>query len=256
MRICLSIICGFALIFSISTKAERDWRVFEKKIADKMKTKNLIYKEKEDKIRLQLSDRLKKLVSNENDKKAIETRIYRYIDRSGKSLFSDRVRHSGYKAVKLRMAPRRKVPELRRGSFFEQRKRYGKTVKRIAKIYRIPPNLLHAIVSAESGYDANAVSSAGAVGLMQLMPATATRYGVINRKDPVDSLKGGTRYFRYLLDMFNNDLRLALAAYNAGENAVIKYGRKIPPYKETRRYVKKVLKYYEEYSRNSGQFRK
>lgn len=245
-----------ALCFSSSIKAERDWRVFEKKIADKIKTKNLIYKEKEDKISLQLSERLKKLVRNENDKKAIETRIYRYIDRSGKSSFSDRVRNSGYKAVKLRVAPGRQVPELRRGSFFEQRKRYGKTVKRIAKTYRISPDLLHAIISAESGYDAKAVSSAGAVGLMQLMPATATRYGVIDRKDPVDSLKGGTKYFRYLLDMFNNDLRLALAAYNAGENAVIKYGRKIPPYKETQRYVQKVLKYYEEYSGKKRSFPK
>ena len=87
---------------------------------------------------------------------------------------------------------------------------------------------------------------------MQLMPATASRYGVKNRKDPTDSLRGGSRYFRDLLDLFDDDIRLALAAYNAGENAVIKYGRKIPPYRETQNYVKKVLKYYEEYSGTSG----
>ena len=86
------------------------------------------------------------------------------------------------------------------------------------------------------------------MGLMQLMPATASRYGVKDRKDPIDSIRGGSRYFRYLLDLFDNDIRLALAAYNAGENAVIKYGRRIPPYRETQNYVKRVLKFYEEYS--------
>jgi len=79
---------------------------------------------------------------------------------------------------------------------------------------------------------------------MQLMPATAERYGVSNRSDPAQNLRGGTEYLHDLLEMFDNDLQLALAAYNAGENAVIRYGNKIPPYEETRGYVRKVLRFY------------
>ncbi len=82
---------------------------------------------------------------------------------------------------------------------------------------------------------------------MQLMPATAQRYGVRNRHDPAANLSGGTRYLRDLLQMFDDDLSLALAAYNAGENAVIRHGRKIPPYEETQTYVRRVLQYYERY---------
>ena len=97
---------------------------------------------------------------------------------------------------------------------------------------------------AESAYRADAVSSKGAVGLMQLMPATAERYGVRNRRDPAQNLSGGSQYLRDLLVMFDNDLQLALAAYNAGENAVIRYGHKIPPYAETQGYVRKVIGFY------------
>jgi soluble lytic murein transglycosylase-like protein len=80
---------------------------------------------------------------------------------------------------------------------------------------------------------------------MQLMPATAERFGVTDPHDPRQNLRGGTRYLHELLKLFNNDLRLAVAAYNAGENAVISYGRRVPPYPETRRYVEKVLGFYE-----------
>jgi len=117
-------------------------------------------------------------------------------------------------------------------------------VRSAAKRHRIDPDLLHAVIRAESSYNPNAVSRTGAVGLMQLMPATARRYGVRNRRDPVDNVNGGARYLRDLLKMFNSNVRLAVAAYNAGENAVIKYGRKVPPYRETREYVKRVLRFY------------
>ena len=103
---------------------------------------------------------------------------------------------------------------------------------------------MHAVVRAESAYNPNAVSRAGAVGLMQLMPATAAHYGVTNRRDPTQNLMGGTRYLAYLLKLFDNDLTLALAAYNAGEGAVQRYGNKIPPYRETQNYVRKVLAFY------------
>ena len=247
MRFSGWVILSFLLLLTDKSTAEKDWGQFDKKIADKMKSKNNFYKEKENKIKSQLSNRIKNIIQNESQSSKLRSRIYRYIDRKGNSTFSDRVRHKGYKEVKLRATPRRKI-EVISGSFYEKRKLYGTVVKQAAQAHRIPASLLHAIISAESGYNPEAVSRAGAVGLMQLMPATASRYDVKDRKDPIDSIRGGARYFRYLLDLFDNDIRLALAAYNAGENAVIKYGRRIPPYRETQNYVKRVLKFYEEYA--------
>jgi soluble lytic murein transglycosylase-like protein len=119
----------------------------------------------------------------------------------------------------------------------------------VAKTYNLSHALLHAIITVESWYDPNAVSTAGAVGLMQLMPETGKRYGVINRRNVKQNINGGSRYFSDLLNMFNNDIKLALAAYNAGENAVKKYQNKVPPYKETKNYIKKVMKYYKRYQR-------
>jgi soluble lytic murein transglycosylase-like protein len=89
---------------------------------------------------------------------------------------------------------------------------------------------------------------------MQLMPATAKRYGVKNRLNPRENIHGGTRYLRDLLIMFDNDLLLALAAYNAGENAVKNYGNKVPPYKETQTYVRKVINYYKKYRQTMGRY--
>ncbi len=112
-----------------------------------------------------------------------------------------------------------------------------------ARKYKLIPELLHAVIEAESAYDPDAVSHAGAVGLMQLMPATAKRFGVTDRTNPSQSIEGGAHYLRVLLDYFDNDLELVIASYNAGEGAVVKYGRKIPPYRETQNYVVKVKKF-------------
>ena len=109
------------------------------------------------------------------------------------------------------------------------------------------PALIHAVIAVESGYNPSARSSAGAVGLMQLMPGTAKRYGVKNRLDPAQNIHGGARYLRDLQVMFDNNLQLVLAAYNAGEEAVRKYGRRIPPYRETAAYVPKVMQLYRKY---------
>lgn len=109
--------------------------------------------------------------------------------------------------------------------------------------------LLHAVIETESDYNPKAVSHKGAVGLMQLMPATAKRFGVTNRYDPTQNIYGGARYLRYLLKLFNNNLQLAVAAYNAGEGNVRKYGNKIPPFRETQGYVKKVMRLYKTYRR-------
>jgi soluble lytic murein transglycosylase-like protein len=108
----------------------------------------------------------------------------------------------------------------------------------------VEEKLVHAVIQTESAYNSSAVSRAGAVGLMQLMPDTAKRYGVTNRTDPVQNVDGGTRYLKDLLDMFNYNLGLAVAAYNAGENAVIRHNNSIPPYPETRNYVRQVLSLY------------
>ncbi|MEO8101561.1 MAG: lytic transglycosylase domain-containing protein [Betaproteobacteria bacterium] len=113
-----------------------------------------------------------------------------------------------------------------------------------ARAHGLDPRLVHAVIRAESGYNANAVSSKGAIGLMQLIPATALRYGVQDSYDPGQNIQGGTRYLRDLMKMFNGNLELAIAGYNAGENAVIRAGNRIPPYPETMAYVPKVLNFY------------
>lgn len=109
---------------------------------------------------------------------------------------------------------------------------------------QVDEKLVHAVIQAESAYNPSAVSRTGAVGLMQLMPGTARRYGVMNRTDPEQNVDGGTRYLKDLLDMFNYNLGLAVAAYNAGEGAVMKYNNSIPPYPETQNYVRQVLALY------------
>jgi len=124
---------------------------------------------------------------------------------------------------------------------------YDRMVNKIARTYGLESALLHAVISVESRYSPKAVSKAGAIGLMQLMPETARRYGVVDPLDPLQNLRGGARYLRYLLKKYNNDRNLALAAYNAGEASVAKYGNQIPPYPETTNYVPRVMGYYRKY---------
>ena len=110
--------------------------------------------------------------------------------------------------------------------------------------YGIDPLLIYSQMHQESSFKLNALSNKGASGLMQLMPATARRLGVTNIYDPKQNIEGGVKYMRMLLDMFGQDVNLALAGYNAGEGAVIKYGRNIPPYNETREYVRRISARY------------
>ena len=128
------------------------------------------------------------------------------------------------------------------------RKQYAPMVSTVAKENGLDPALLHAVITVESGYNPKARSSKGAAGLMQLMPATARRYQVTDIWDPRQNVSGGARYLRDLLAMFNNNIGLALAAYNAGENAVIQHGNRIPPYPETRSYVPRVMQHYHLYA--------
>lgn len=123
------------------------------------------------------------------------------------------------------------------------RKLYGPIVKQVAGRYRIDPELVHIVIRAESNYDAFAISSAGAMGLMQLMPETALQYGVQNVFDPAQNIEGGVRYLKDLVALYAGKTSLVLAAYNAGQEAVRKY-RGVPPYPETRAYIAEIMRNY------------
>lgn len=124
---------------------------------------------------------------------------------------------------------------------------FQREIAKAANEYKVDPALVHAVIQVESGYNAGARSPKGAQGLMQLLPETASRFGVASADllwKPERNIRAGVAYLSSLLEMFGQDLALVLAAYNAGENAVLRYGRKIPPFPETRDYVPKVLAIY------------
>jgi soluble lytic murein transglycosylase-like protein len=123
-------------------------------------------------------------------------------------------------------------------------KRFHAEISKAAQHAGLDPALVHAVIGVESAYRDKAVSPKGAVGLMQVMPETGRRYGIEDLKLPAQNIRAGTRYLSDLMRMFGGDLRLVLAAYNAGENAVIRNGWRVPPYLETRRYVPRVLDAY------------
>ena len=121
--------------------------------------------------------------------------------------------------------------------------RINRLVRDAARKHELDPTLVQAVIQVESNYNPKAVSRKGAQGLMQLIPATARRYGVSDPFDPQQNIEGGVRHLRDLLDIFEGDLNLALAGYNAGVNAVSRYGD-VPPYRETRNYINKVISLY------------
>ncbi|WP_218188069.1 lytic transglycosylase domain-containing protein [Desulfosarcina cetonica] len=125
---------------------------------------------------------------------------------------------------------------------------FHRIVAQVAGRYEIDPSLIQAIIFAESGYNPKAKSKKGARGLMQLMPSTAKAFGVRDIYDPKQNIEGGVRYFKYLLDRYNGDVQLALAAYNAGSRHVEVYAG-VPPFKTTQRYIKKVLKFHKKFKR-------
>lgn len=128
-----------------------------------------------------------------------------------------------------------------------QKAHYDRIVNEVAKTYGLDSALLHAVISVESSYRSNAVSRKGAAGLMQLMPVLARHYGVADPLDPVQNLHGGAKHLRHLLKAYKNDVSLALAAYNSGETAVARHGKRIPPFRETTSYVPRVLGFYRKY---------
>lgn len=126
-------------------------------------------------------------------------------------------------------------------------KRYDELISKAAERFRLEVALIKAIIKAESNFNHKAVSHAGARGLMQLMPGTASIHNVENVFHPGENIEGGARHLRYLMNLYNGNLTLVLAAYNAGEKAVEKYGNAVPPYRETRYYVRRVLALYNHY---------
>ena len=129
--------------------------------------------------------------------------------------------------------------------------RYDRHIREAARLYQLPESFIRAVMRVESDFSPEVVSHAGAMGLMQLMPQTAASMGVQDPFDPRQNILGGTRYLRILANKFNGDLVLTIAAYNAGEGAVLRY-RGVPPYAETRRYVQRVLTYYYAFRGNGG----
>ncbi len=121
---------------------------------------------------------------------------------------------------------------------------YDPIVVKIARTHQVPAELIHAVIRAESDYDSFAFSVKGAMGLMQLMPETAAQYGVRNVFDAAQNIEGGTKYLKDLIRLYGGETKLVLAAYNAGQEAVRKYGRRIPPYPETRAYIARVMARY------------
>ncbi len=168
--------------------------------------------------------------------------VYKYTAPDGRIYYTDEPRKGlSYKRI-IKTKSRSAAKAIKFLS--KNKKKYSPLISAAAKKYDMDEKLLHAVIRAESAYNPTAISSAGAVGLMQLMPATAERYGVKDRKNARQNIDGGTRYLKDLLKMFDSNLKLAVASYNAGEGAVKKYNNKIPPYPETQNYVKTVLSFY------------
>ena len=173
--------------------------------------------------------------------------IYRYVDENGVMHFTNCPRDPKFKLY-IRES-REDVGDENNSSpvsSIRDSKQYDSLISEFSRKYQVDFALIKAIIRAESGFNPLAVSRKGAKGLMQLMPDTAQRVNVSNVFNPRENIEGGVRHFKYLLSLFDNDLRLSLAAYNAGENIVGEL-RSIPPYRETVDYVKRVLSFYQSY---------
>jgi soluble lytic murein transglycosylase len=178
----------------------------------------------------------------EAPRSAAAAEVFYYVDRDGTAHFTNVPTDSRFRKLEwhtMSAGPRRLQPPI-------SRSRLDRTIIRQSEQHRLDPALLRAVIKAESDFDPVAVSKAGAVGLMQLMPRTALRLEVRDPYDPEENIGGGARYLRYLLDRFRGNLALALAAYNAGENRVERY-QALPPIAETLRYVTKVLRFYQSF---------
>ncbi|MGB5445203.1 MAG: lytic transglycosylase domain-containing protein [Psychromonas sp.] len=201
---------------------------------------------------------------------AVYAEIYTFEDKNGKMHFSDRQLTKQDSVVTLKQPTiisesdititTSNSPDTKKRKYFTSnstqvpkntamQEKYHPMIVQAASKYQLEPSFIHAVIAAESSYQFYAISPAGAQGLMQLMPATADRFGVNDPFDPEQSIQGGTKYLYKLLQEFKTK-ELALAAYNAGEGAVRRYNQQIPPYPETVEYVDRVMRYYNYYRNN------
>ena len=171
-------------------------------------------------------------------------KIYTYLDSDGVRHYTDVPDDNRYKLLALSSHDITQSGDHYDPAVLARAAQYDSIIEKAAVSAAVEPNLLRAVIVVESGFNSRAVSKKGAVGLMQLMPATATRFGVSNRYDPLENISGGAAYLKFLMNRFGHDVRLALAAYNAGEEAVDRNGGQIPPFSETMAYVPRVLKIY------------
>jgi soluble lytic murein transglycosylase-like protein len=168
--------------------------------------------------------------------------IFKFVAPDGRVYYTDQPKKGFNYRLIIRTRPKTYTHDVK---FMAGNKlKYQDLISKAAAKHQMDPKLLHAVIQAESAYNPHAISSAGAVGLMQLMPDTARRYGVTDRHDAEQNVDGGTRYLKDLMAMFNSNLKLAVAGYNAGEGAVMKYNYTVPPYRETQNYVQHVLNLY------------
>lgn len=176
---------------------------------------------------------------------AAASRIYLYVDEDGMRHYTDMPDDNRYRLI-VNVARDRTAS----GQRYDERllarsAMYDPIIEKAAAAQAIEPNLLRAVIVVESGFNARARSPKGAVGLMQLMPSTAHRFGASDLYDPRQNVVAGAMYLKFLMIRFGNNVRLALAAYNAGEDAVQRNGGQIPPFSETQAYVPRVLGIYQ-----------
>jgi len=175
---------------------------------------------------------------------AANAKIYTFLDGQGQRHYTDVPDNNRYRLLDLSAQDRTASGDRYDAQLLARATQFDSIIEHAAVSSALEPNLLRAVIVVESGFNSHAVSKRGAVGLMQLMPATATRFGVSNAYDPRQNVHAGARYLKFLIDRFGKDIRLALAAYNAGEEAVDRNGGQIPPFTETMAYVPRVLKIY------------
>jgi soluble lytic murein transglycosylase-like protein len=170
--------------------------------------------------------------------------IYSFVDSSGVTHYTNVPDDPRYQFLMKTFNERTQSGDLYNAAVLARAAQYDPIIETAATANAVEPDLLRAVIVVESGFNARARSKKGAVGLMQLMPATARQYGASNVYDPKQNVHAGARYLRSLIDRYGKDLKLALAAYNAGEDAVDRNGGRIPPYRETQAYVPRVLKIF------------
>ena len=170
----------------------------------------------------------------------VGAQIYAWRDADGQLVLSDRPARSGESVTTYAVPASPEVRTTRPVATSSRAAAFDDVIVEQAGAHRISPDLVRAVIQIESGFNPRAVSPKGAMGLMQLMPATASEFGVLNPFEPRENIRAGVAYLRRLLDRYGHDLELALAAYNAGPGAVDRYGQTVPPFRETRDYVRKI----------------